>query len=57
MKIFETGVHLSFFVESLLDAVPEHLDVVAVLRVQLRLRFPDQLSTLDPSVENRFAQM
>ena len=46
--------HLGFFVQSLLDTVPEHLDVVVVLRVQLCLGFPYQLPTLNAPVNNIF---
>ena len=46
--------HLGFFVQPLLDTVPEHLDVVVVLRVQLSLGFPYQLPTLNAPVNNIF---
>lgn len=42
--------HLCLLIEALLHTLTEHLDVLAVLRVQLRLRFPVQLSTLNPPV-------
>ena len=57
MRIFEICAHLSFFVQPLLNAMSEHLYVLAVLCVQLCLCFPYQLPTLDPPGKDKFSKI